>query len=50
MVNGVPNIQSRENLLEDDYVPALYVLPQVSCKTYCILDAIKGKVLYYKGD
>jgi len=30
-------------------VPSLYVLPQVSCKAYCILDAIKGKDLYNKG-
>ena len=43
-------MQSRDNLLEDDYVPTLFVLPQVSCKTYCILDAGRGKVLYYKGD
>eukprot|EP00347_Sterkiella_histriomuscorum_P000728 403374734 len=45
-----PNYQSKENLLEDDYVPTLYVLPQVSCKTYCIIDAQKAKNLYYKGD
>jgi serine-type D-Ala-D-Ala carboxypeptidase (penicillin-binding protein 5/6) len=36
--------------MDDDYVPSLYVLPQVSCKTYCILDAVKGKGLYSKGD
>lgn len=30
-------------------MPSLYVLPQVSCKAYCILDAIKGKDLYNKG-
>lgn len=36
-------------VLDDDYVPSLYVLPQVSCKTYCILDATKGKDLYNKG-
>jgi len=36
--------------LDDDYQPSLYVLPQVSCKTYCILDANKGKGLYSKGD
>jgi D-alanyl-D-alanine carboxypeptidase (penicillin-binding protein 5/6) len=22
----------------------------VSCKTYCIIDGIKGKSLYHKGD
>lgn len=43
--------QSGDNIIhDDDYIPSLYVLPQVSCKTYCILDAIKGKSLYTKGD
>lgn len=35
--------------MEDDYVPSLYVLPQVSCKAYCIIDGSKGKDLYNKG-
>lgn len=37
-------------VLEDDYTPSLWQLPQVSCKTYCIIDGIKGKSLYHKGD
>ena len=37
-------------ILDDDYVPSLYALPQVSCKTYCIIDGIKGKSLYHKGE
>lgn len=35
---------------DDDYQPSLFVLPQISCKTYCIIDASKGKSLYHKGD
>ena len=35
--------------MDDDFVPSLYALPQVSCKAYCILDGIKGKDLYNKG-
>ena len=26
------------------------MLPQVSCKAYCIIDGNKGKELYSKGD
>ena len=35
-----------ENIEDDIYVPNLYVLPQVSCKSYCILDGNKGKKLW----
>ena len=36
--------------MDDDYVPSLYALPQVSCKTYCIIDGNKAKCLYTKGE
>ena len=37
-------------ILDDDYVPSLHALPQVSCKTYCIIDGNKSKSLYSKGE
>lgn len=36
--------------MEDPYSPSLYVLPIVSCKTYCIMDATKGKLLWNKNE
>ena len=44
------NMFTKDNIFEDDYQPALYVLPQVSCKAYCIIDGNKGKGLFSKGE